>query len=192
MSNVQQFSLSAKFLILAGFLVLIALAATPGLQVQAYTLPDTGQTKCYDNTKEIPCPQPGEAFYGQDAQYQGPPMAYRDNGDGTVTDLNTGLMWQQGDDQNGPEWPYGYYTWQQAMDYCAALDLAGHSDWRLPARLELLSLVNYGIPYPGPTIDTRYFPNCRSDLYWSGSTDAYGPDGAWYVDFSWWRRGLEL
>lgn len=82
MSNTQQFRLSAKFLALAGFLVLHALLATPGQQVHAYTLPDTGQTKCYDNTKEIPCPQPGEAFYGQDGNYQGPQPAYRDNGDG--------------------------------------------------------------------------------------------------------------
>jgi hypothetical protein len=37
----------------------------------AYQLPDTGQTKCYDNTQEIPCPQPSQAFYGQDGNYQG-------------------------------------------------------------------------------------------------------------------------
>jgi hypothetical protein len=56
---------------------------------------DTGQEKCYDNSREIICPEPGEAFYGQDAQNQGIQPAYQDNGDGTVTDLNTGLLWQQ-------------------------------------------------------------------------------------------------
>ena len=39
-------------------------------------MPDTGQTKCYNNTEEIPCPQPGEDFYGQDAQYAGPARSY--------------------------------------------------------------------------------------------------------------------
>lgn len=95
-----------------------------------------------------------------------------------MTDLRTGLIWQQGDDQNNQ-----YRTWQQAVDYCAGLDLANHSDWRLPGRLELLSLVNYAIPYPGPTIDTHYFPNCRSYGYWSGSNFANGPGGAWFGIF---------
>jgi len=56
----------------------------------AYRLPDTGQTKCYDNVgNEITCPAPGQRFHGQDGNYTGPQPAYRDNGDGTVTDLNT-------------------------------------------------------------------------------------------------------
>ena len=39
-------------------------------------VPDTGQTKCYDNSGEIPCPQPGEPFHGQDAQYNINPQSY--------------------------------------------------------------------------------------------------------------------
>jgi hypothetical protein len=70
------------------------------------------------------------------------------------------------------------------MDYCAERDLGGHSDWRLPTRLELLSLVDYGIPYPGPTINTGYFPDCRSHRYWSSSTLASYWGSAWYVHFS--------
>jgi len=53
---------------------------------------------CYDNAREITCPQPGEAFYGQDAQYQGVQPAYQDNGGDTIIDLNTGLMWQKSPD----------------------------------------------------------------------------------------------
>ena len=41
----------------------------------AGVLPDTGQTKCYDASKQIACPQPGEDFYGQDAQYAGEPQS---------------------------------------------------------------------------------------------------------------------
>ena len=76
-------------------------------------------------------------------------------------------MWQQGDGQNfhpGSGWcegecppVYTPRTWQEAVDYCTALDLPG-SGWRLPTRLELLTLVNYGLPYPDPAIDARYFP----------------------------------
>jgi hypothetical protein len=156
--------------------LLFILAVLPIQSLQAYTLPDTGQTKCYDNTNEIPCPNPGEAFYGQDAQYQVAQPAYKDNGDGTVTDLNTGLMWQQGDDQNN-----GNYTWQWAVDYCVGLNLANHSDWRLPTVEELTSLTSIG-PV-NPSIDTQYFPQCRSHNYWSSSTYIYYLGSAWDVHF---------
>lgn len=58
-----------------------------------YVLVDTGQNTCYDNSDEISCPGKGESFYGQDSQYFGAQPSYQNNGDGTVTDLNTGLMW---------------------------------------------------------------------------------------------------
>lgn len=87
--------------------------------VLAYNLPGTGQTTCYDNSQEIPCPAPGEPFYGQDASYQHYLPAFLDNGDGTVSDLNTGLMWQQSDLQNDG----GGRIWQDAVDYCGALGL---------------------------------------------------------------------
>ena len=71
--------------------------------------PDTGQTKCYDNENEIPCPAPGEPFYGQDAQYQGPQRSYTKLGQGGIElpdsatiadgwimtrDNVTGLIWE--------------------------------------------------------------------------------------------------
>ena len=60
---------------------------------------DTGQTRCYNNSGEIHYPETGKPFYGQDAQYEGNVMSYRDNGDGTVTDLNTGLVWSKAVDK---------------------------------------------------------------------------------------------
>ena len=65
-------------------------------ETEAYPVVDTGQDHCYGNSGEIACPISEERFYGQDAQYKGHSPAYRDNGDGTVTDLITGLMWQKG------------------------------------------------------------------------------------------------
>ena len=59
---------------------------------QTYTIAGTGQTKCCDNSQEIPCPQPGRAFFGQDAQNAGYQPAYTISADGlTVYDNNTGL-----------------------------------------------------------------------------------------------------
>ncbi|MFZ5761128.1 MAG: DUF1566 domain-containing protein [Thermodesulfobacteriota bacterium] len=150
-------------------------------------LPDTGQTVCYDNSTSIPCPKPGELFYGQDANYLINPPAYTDHGNGTVTDTITGLMWQQGDN--------GYTNWYKAsgtvdsssnptgVDVCGDLTLAGYTDWRLPTKKELVGLVDYSRPYPGPTINTTYFPNTKQSHYWSSSTYAYNPSNAWYVYF---------
>ena len=54
-----------------------------------YSVVDTGQNSCYDISDEISCPNQGESFYGQDAQFLGKQPSYQNNGDGTVTDLNT-------------------------------------------------------------------------------------------------------
>jgi len=139
----------------------------------AWTLPDTGQHKCYDSFAEIPCPNPGEPFYGQDAQYQGPEPTYQDNGDGTVTDLNTGLLWQQSDDGLRR-------TWADAASYCQDLELGGRIDWRLPTRHELFSIVSDG--YAIPTISTIFVS--VPDFYWSANVFSTIPDRIWGVHFA--------
>ncbi|MCI5220121.1 MAG: hypothetical protein D3914_13270, partial [Candidatus Electrothrix sp. LOE2] len=61
-----------------------------------YPIVDTGVSDYYSNSLLLSsAPTAGEAFYGQDAQYNGNQPSYTDNGDGTVTDNVTGLMWQQ-------------------------------------------------------------------------------------------------
>jgi hypothetical protein len=146
------------------------------VSVFAGPVPDTGQTKCYDNSQEIPCPQPGQDFYGQDAQY-GPNLhSYTDLGNGVIRDNVTGLMWQK---DTAP----GTYTWDQANTYCENLTLGGYSDWRLPTIKELSFLVDSSIPYPGPTINTAYFPNTQAFYCWSSTTSAYYPSYAWVVNF---------
>ena len=60
---------------------------------QTTILVDTGQTNCYNAAAFIAAPQLAQPFYGQDAQYSGRQPSYKDNGDGTVSDINTGLMW---------------------------------------------------------------------------------------------------
>ncbi len=120
-----------------------------------YRVVDTGQIACYDDSDEIVCPDEGQPFYGQDAQYDGNQPAYRDNGDGTVTDLNTGLMWQKTPDLDNK------YTYEEALAGAEAFDFAGYDDWRLPTIKELYSLIDFNgssaaqpqVPY----IDTDYF-----------------------------------
>jgi len=138
-------------------------------------LPDTGIMTCYNNTVAIECPAPGQPFCGQDAQYTTNPMSYTVNGDGTVTDNVTGLMWQREDDNVAR-------TWANAITYCEGLTLAGHADWRLPDEYELQSIMDYG--RYNPAIDTAAFPETNSSYYWSSSTYAGYPDGAWDLYFT--------
>jgi hypothetical protein len=97
-----------------------------------------------------------------------------DNGDGTVTDIKTGLMWQKGE--------AGAMTWESALTFCENLQLGNHSDWRLPNRNELQSLVNYS--ESDPAIIGAAFPGVMPDFYWSSTADTYYLDRAWYVTFN--------
>ncbi len=131
---------------------LIGLAAQSAAQT---IVVDTGQTATYGTSGQISAPTQGQAFFGQDAQYAGEESAYRDNGDGTVSDLKTGLIWQQDPDFTKLR------TWSEAGSYASALQLAGHGDWRLPTIKELYSLIDFrgsstSSP-PVPYIDTNYF-----------------------------------
>jgi hypothetical protein len=84
-------------IVILAFILSLHVPAGGGLQqnVLTYRIVDTGVTEFYDNTSIIPRPERGESFYGQDAQYRINSPSYNDNGDGTVTDNVTGLMWQK-------------------------------------------------------------------------------------------------
>lgn len=99
----------------------------------SYPIVDTGQVYCYSDSGSISCPTEDQPFYGQDAQYSGNAPNYTDNGDGTITDNVTGLMWQQD--------PGAKMTYAQAVAGAESLNLAGHDDWRLPTIKELYSLI---------------------------------------------------
>jgi hypothetical protein len=128
-----------------------------------YPIVDTSQGKCYDNNAEVPCTE--SSFAGQDAQYTGNTSRYQDNGDGTVTDLITGLMWQQD--------PGEKMTYAEAVAGTDSFALAGYADWRLPTIKELYSLILFdGTDVSGcngtcdviPFIDTRYFNFSYGDI----------------------------
>jgi hypothetical protein len=137
---------------------LAVLGLHPCMQAQgtarSYVIVGTGQTRCYGDTGPIPSPRAGDAFYGQDAQSPGPRPSYRDNGDGTTSDMNTGLMWVKARGEK--------VTWRVAMDGAASCRVGGYGDWRVPTIKELYSLINFdGGFHPesrsAPYLDTRYF-----------------------------------
>jgi hypothetical protein len=95
-----------------------------------------------------------------------------DNGDGTVTDPRTGLMWEQA----GSDTQHDH---QGAMSRCHDLTLAGYSDWRLPTIQELGSIIDYG--RQDPAINPAF--KAVADNYWSVTTTASFPVFAWDVNF---------
>ena len=117
-------------------------------------LPDTGQTGDYTAT------------LGEDSDYTVNPPSFSDNGNGTLTDNVTGLMWQQADG--------GEMTWDNAVAYAESLTLGGHSDWRLPFSHELFSIIDHGSI--NPSIDTDYFTASNAQYWWS--IDQRGDDPA--------------
>lgn len=115
-----------------------------------------------------PMPNPAAARLPHESSYE-------ISNKGTVLDKVTGLMWQRAV-------PAASYPWNEALDHCASLDLAGFHDWRLPSRIELVSLID--LTCTQPSIDGLAFPHTPNDWFWTSSVDAAEPQrSAWYVYF---------
>jgi len=161
-----------KIVVLSLLLIFLTSFAFAG----TVNLPKTGQTKCYDESgAEINC-----EGTGQDGQIQAgvawPEPRFADNGDGTITDNLTGLMWTKNANLLG-----GYKTWQEALDYCNDLTLGGYSDWRLPNVNELESLINANEADPAAWLNTQDFTNVQASDYWSSTNEALSTGYAWRV-----------
>lgn len=140
--------------------ILFSLSANAQL---SYPIVDTGTKNYYNNSDIIEAPKNGEAFYGQDAHYQGKAPSYINNNDGTISDNITGLMWQQNMGNK--------ITFAQAKEKADTLSLGGHNDWRIPTIKELYSLIQFTGQVKGATaislfIDEDYFnqPLGNADL----------------------------
>jgi hypothetical protein len=134
-----------------------------------FLVPDTGQTLCYTTSGYSTFCIGGT---GQDGEYTINPPSYTDNGDGTITDNVTGLLWQKSD--------YGYANWADANSYCANLALGGQTGWRLPTLMELISIVDFGAITPA--INTTYFSKAQY-YYWTSTPYTSDPAFTWTVDF---------
>lgn len=164
----------------------------------------TGQANCYylggQGSSKIDC-----LGTGQDGELQkGVSHSFTDNGDGTITDNVTGLMWEKLSNDGGIHDRGQAFSWSDASaTKIAALNsskFAGHSDWRLPNRFELETLIelteNTFTTFPefngacpdGCAATTcscaiRQTPPSYSSSAWSSSSVRFLPAYAWFVDF---------
>ncbi len=150
-------------------------------------LPATGQTTVY--------------LTRNDGDLQaGAPLSYVDNGDGTVTDLNTGLMWEKKSDDGSIHDKDTTYSWDDAFAvHVATLNsstFAGHTDWRVPNYKELVSILDLGtfVPSVDPVFNTGCVLGCTvttcsctglspTSFYWSSTSVAIVPIFAWLIFF---------
>ncbi len=141
--NLTRFSPLPGGRLVAILLLSLATAWAPALQAGDVTYPivDTNQTYAYDLSTAIDFPKAGEPFFGQDAQYASKQPSYRDNGDGTVSDLVTGLMWMQDPLR---------LTYKEAVKGATKCKVGGHTDWRLPTIKEMYSLIQFNGLDPDP------------------------------------------
>jgi hypothetical protein len=100
--------------------------------------------------------------------------SFVDNGDGTITDTSTGLMWVK-------SYEHTSYSWEAAKAYCENLTFAGNSDWRLPTRNELQSIVDY--THANPSINATFFPNTAGANHWTSTTNVNNTSNAWGINF---------
>lgn len=140
---------------LAGLIAVAAgLVAFLPAAAEKYTVVGTGQSGCYSDEWRIAPPCPGKPFFGQDAQEPSLRPAYRDNGDGTISDLNTGLIWIRA---RGLK-----VSFEEAKAGAVLCRTGGYRDWRMPGIKELYSLIDFNgrfdpEGYPAPYLDSRYF-----------------------------------
>jgi len=148
------------------------------------SFPATGQTTTY--------------AMGDDGDIQaGAALSYTDNLDGTITDNNTGLMWEKKDAAGGINDKDAIYNWVDALGFIDTLNgnmFAGHDDWRLPNVKELHSIVNY--ENADFAVSAEFDTNCvaactvlacsctGSSFYWSSTSFVLSPLGAWSVNFT--------
>src|SRR5215208_5675766 len=151
-----------------------ALALAWASSAGAIDFPATGQTTAYTANKNdnlaaaVAVPDDGTVQAGAS-------LSYTDNGDGTITDNNTGLMWEKKGDNgglhdkdNGYPWSGATGTQETIWDWLDDVNaeggtgFAGYNDWRVPNAKELQSLVNY--QNASPMTSTAFNDNCAAGV----------------------------
>lgn len=132
-------------------------------------LPWTGQTVSYAANDD------GAYQKGHTTDRPEPGARFTDNGDGTITDHATGLMWEKAVSA-------GTYSWTNAMPYAEAQTTAGHTDWRLPNINEMLSIADYS--RFNPSVNSTFFPGAASTTFWSSTTAKSNTAWAWRITYN--------
>jgi hypothetical protein len=101
-------------------------------------------------------------------------QVYKTDESGVVTDEVTHLQWQQPIDSKS-------YSWANAASYCAQLTIAGKAGFRLPSRIELVSLIDFTTL--NPAIDAMAFVSTPAERFWSASPYAAARGRAWGINF---------
>lgn len=141
--------------ILTSFFILNITAQT--VSKTMLRLPDTGQKNSYTNT------------FGEDNDYSINTPFYINNGNGTVTDTITGLIWQQTDG--------GEMTIENAAIYCDTLTLGGFTNWRLPTAKESFSILNH--QNNNPAIDINFFTKTAAEYWWTSEKQNNDANKIW-------------
>jgi hypothetical protein len=186
----------------AGALAGIVLCRS-GIREAGPSFPASGQTRAASADKNdgvagaVVVPADG-------AVRAGAMLAYVDNGDGTITDRNTGLTWEKKSDDRGIHDQDAVYAWSGTgaedtiwdwLDDLNAEAFAGHRDWRIPNVKELASLIDYQASSPAVhrIFDTGCAEGCtvltcsctpKAANYWTSTSLADGAIYAWLVDFN--------
>ena len=145
----------------------------------------TGWTSCFD----LDCNPRDCEGTGEDGEHQKgvqiPNPRFTDNGDGTVSDNLTGLIWLKLANCFGPR------SWNNALSdssglengECGLMDGSSAGDWRLPNRFELESLVD--LLNASPALPSGHpFTNVQNYGYWSSTTDSFLDSRAWFVEMA--------
>ncbi|AUX43253.1 hypothetical protein SOCE26_046970 [Sorangium cellulosum] len=139
------------------------------------TWPDSMTRRCSNGTIVVTeCPDPEEPFFGQDGNYQILVPSYEERDGDVVADSVTGLVWEQATENVS-------YDLEGADVHCKALATnarGGRTDWRLPTRRELVSILDFGHSAAFPDLFTSMF---SGGFYWSASDVADDEDRAWGV-----------
>jgi arylsulfatase A-like enzyme len=139
----------------------LSVTSNAGARLTTYPLAGWSEAKLPDTGEILAVPG---APFGEDSDYTINPPSLTDNGNGTITDNVTGLMWQKTD--------AGEMTWANSVANASLQLTAGYTDWRLPTPAELFSILNHN---NNPALDQTKFPNTNSADYW-WTSDIYGTD----------------
>src|SRR6185436_18844955 len=139
-----------------------------GNRLAAYAMAAASQTNIPDTSQTLDT----TSTFGEDADYTIHPQSFTDNGNGTVTDNVTGLMWQKTDN--------GESTWETAFANAVGITTGGFTDWRLTTPGELFSIFNHN--NANPALNTIFFPGNgagAADYWWTSDISGSSTTNVW-------------